>query len=120
VPLLDTLIGKDGGNPPDSMIATLEQDRYYRWCVYLFLLSQFVSLVWACAAWRSGALQPLDAVGLAVTVGVVGGVAINAAHELGHKSEKLERWLSKIALAQTGYGHSYVEHNRGHHVRVET
>ena len=120
VPLLDTLIGKDGENPPESLTAALEQDRYYRWCVYLFLPLQFASLVWACAIWSRGALRPLDSLGLAMTLGVVGGTGINAAHELGHKSEKLERWLSKIALAQTGYGHFYVEHNRGHHVRVAT
>jgi alkane 1-monooxygenase len=28
--------------------------------------------------------------------------------------------LSKIALAQSFYGHFYIEHNRGHHVRVAT
>jgi alkane 1-monooxygenase len=58
--------------------------------------------------------------GLALTIGVVSGIAINTAHELGHKKDELERWLSKIALAQTGYGHFYLEHNRGHHVRVAT
>src|SRR5690606_29118200 len=51
---------------------------------------------------------------------VVGGVAINTAHELGHKRESVERWASKIALAQTFYGHFFIEHNRGHHVRVAT
>lgn len=57
---------------------------------------------------------------LAMTAGVVAGVGINAAHELGHKSEKLEKWLAKVALAQSFYGHFYVEHNHGHHVRVAT
>ena len=28
--------------------------------------------------------------------------------------------MSKIALAQSFYGHFYIEHNRGHHVRVAT
>ncbi|MEK8107343.1 fatty acid desaturase [Micromonospora sp. M12] len=60
------------------------------------------------------------AAGLVATVGVVNGIAINTAHELGHKRERVERWLSKVALAPTGYGHFYVEHNRGHHVRVAT
>jgi alkane 1-monooxygenase len=120
VPLLDTLIGKDAQNPPDSMIGALEHDCYYRRCVYLFLPFQFASLLWACAIWSNGTLPAVDSLGLAATLGVVGGVGIAAAHELGHKSEKLERWLSKIALAQTGYGHFYVEHNRGHHVRVAT
>jgi alkane 1-monooxygenase len=118
--LLDTLIGKDSENPPDSMVARLEGDRYYRWCVYLFLPLQLAALVRACAEWSSGSLSVFDCLGLATTMGVVGGVGINTAHELGHKSEKVERWLSKITLAQSGYGHFYIEHNRGHHVRVAT
>ena len=59
-------------------------------------------------------------VALAITVGFIGGLGINTAHELGHKREAHERWLSKIALAQCCYGHFYIEHNRGHHVRVAT
>ena len=51
---------------------------------------------------------------------MVGGIAINTAHELGHKRKLSERWLSKVALAQSGYGHFFIEHNRGHHVRVAT
>src|SRR3979409_2199412 len=59
-------------------------------------------------------------VGRALTVRLVTGVAINPAHELGHKRASVERWLSKVALAQSGYGHFFIEHNRGHHVRVAT
>ncbi len=51
---------------------------------------------------------------------MVSGVAINTAHELGHKRASLERWLSRVALAQSGYGHFFIEHNRGHHVKVAT
>ena len=51
---------------------------------------------------------------------MLGGVGINTAHEMGHKKDSLERWLAKITLAQTWYGHFYIEHNRGHHVRVAT
>ncbi len=57
---------------------------------------------------------------LAISIGCIGGIGINTAHELGHKREENERWLSKIALAQSFYGHFYIEHNRGHHVRVAT
>jgi len=61
-----------------------------------------------------------DMLGLAISVGVINGVAINTAHELGHKKEKLDRWLARISLAPTFYGHFYVEHNRGHHKNVAT
>jgi alkane 1-monooxygenase len=119
-PILDIAVGVDATNPPDSVLKWLEQDRYYRWCTYVFIPVQYAGLIFACYLWSSGDLSVLDSLGLAFTVGVVGGIAINTAHELGHKRASSERWLSRIALAQTGYGHFFIEHNRGHHVRVAT
>jgi alkane 1-monooxygenase len=120
LPALDLLIGRTNDNPPDSERARLEADRYYRWITYLFLPVQYVSLAFTCWAWATQDLGLVSDLGLALTMGVVSGIAINTAHELGHKREENERWLSKIALASSGYGHFYVEHNRGHHVRVAT
>jgi alkane 1-monooxygenase len=119
-PLMDMAIGRDSVNPPDSVLKFLEQDRYYRWCTYLFIPIQYAGLVFACWMWASGDLNPVESIGLAMTMGVVGGIAINTAHELGHKRASSEKWLSRIALAQTGYGHFFIEHNRGHHVKVAT
>ncbi|MEV1287342.1 alkane 1-monooxygenase [Micromonospora sp. NPDC049679] len=120
IPVVDLLFGDDRTNPPPEAAARLQQVRYYRWITYLYLPAQFAALVACCAVWVRGGLGLAGATGLVLTIGIVNGIAINTAHELGHKREKLERWLSKIALAPTGYGHFYVEHNRGHHVRVAT
>lgn len=120
IPAFDLVIGKDSANPPDSAIRWLEQDHYYRWCIYLFLPLQLASLVFACAWWVSGELGFVESLGLAFSVAMVSGIAINTAHELGHKTKAGERRLSKLALAQSGYGHFFIEHNRGHHVRVAT
>jgi alkane 1-monooxygenase len=119
-PLLDFAIGLDPTNPPDSVLKFLEQDPYYRWCTYLFIPIQYAGLLFACWMWGSGDLSIVESIGLALTMGVVGGVAINTAHELGHKRASSEKWLSRVALAQTGYGHFFIEHNRGHHVKVAT
>ncbi len=119
VPVVDVALGRDGENPPDEAIAWLEQDRWYRWCTYLYLPLQYAGLVFACAQWAGG-LSGQGALGLAITVGCVAAVGINTAHELGHKKDDLEKWLAKVALAQSAYGHFAVEHNRGHHVRVAT
>jgi alkane 1-monooxygenase len=119
-PLLDLIVGLDAANPPDDAIKWLEQDRYYRWCTYMYLPIQYAGLVFACWQWSSGKLSTVEDIGLALTVAMVSGVAINTAHELGHKRASMERWLSKVALAQSGYGHFFIEHNRGHHVRVAT
>ncbi|WP_084654654.1 alkane 1-monooxygenase [Nocardia altamirensis] len=120
IPVLDWLVGEDGNNLRDEEYEELSNDRYYRWCTFLFLPVQLIGLLVACAMWSGHELTVVDKLGLAVTVGFVTFIGINAAHELGHRVEKLERWLSKIALAQSGYGHFTVEHNRGHHVWVAT
>ncbi|MFL6023173.1 MAG: fatty acid desaturase [Marmoricola sp.] len=150
VPAIDLLIGLDRTNPPDDAIEALEKDKYYRWITFLFLPIQYLGFVGAMAVvagenpagwlvntlglhdWGMGlpfadrlmgesiGLGVVDKIGLAISIGVIGGIGINTAHELGHKREANERWLSKIALAQSFYGHFYIEHNRGHHVRVAT
>jgi alkane 1-monooxygenase len=120
VPAIDLVAGLDRSNPPDDVIERLENDRYYRWITYLFLPIQYVGFVVAFWLIARGDLSVVDKIGLAVSIGCIGGIGINTAHELGHKKESHERWLSKIALAQSFYGHFYIEHNRGHHVRVAT
>ena len=121
IPLLDVVIGDDPTNAPEEVIAWLERDRYYRWVTYLFLPCQLAATVVGC--WlmtRGGGLSVVDRLGIATTLGMINGVAINTAHELGHKTEHLERWFARVALAPSGYGHFVIEHNRGHHVRVAT
>lgn len=129
LPLLDLRFGPDGQNPPDEVTDRLENDKYYRYCTYIYIPFQYLSVVLgaylftaANLSWLGfdGALSWAGKLGVALSVGVLGGVGINTAHEMGHKKDSLERWLSKITLAQTCYGHFYIEHNRGHHVRVST
>jgi alkane 1-monooxygenase len=120
VPLLDMLLGVDRSNPPEAAVPQLDADRYYRRITYLLvpvLWVAFVFCVWFVAShdlpWH-GVLACL------LIGGAVGGFAINLGHELGHKGTPLERWLAKIVLAPSGYGHFHVEHNRGHHRDVAT
>ncbi|BDN81233.1 MULTISPECIES: alkane 1-monooxygenase [Mycobacterium] len=129
LPLLDLGFGPDGQNPPDEVMERLENDKYYRYCTYIYIPFQYLSVVLGAYLFTAsdlgwlgfdGGLNWLGKIGVALSVGVLGGVGINTAHEMGHKKDSLERWLSKITLAQTGYGHFYIEHNRGHHVRVST
>jgi len=120
IPTLDAVFHTDRSNPPDWAFESLENDRYYRWCTYLFLPLQFAGLIFGAWYVTHHDMAWYSELGFALTVGTVAGVGINTAHELGHKKDRTERWLSRLALAQSGYGHFYVEHNRGHHNRVAT
>ena len=129
IPIADIFFGPDGENPPDEVMEHLENDKYYRYLTYIYIPFQYISVFLAAYLITAGNLSWLgidgglglaDKIGLAISIGCIGGIGINTAHELGHKKVDLERWLSRITLAQTFYGHFYIEHNRGHHVRVAT
>lgn len=120
MPLLDLALGEDFSNPPESAVAQLDQDFFYRALVWAYVPFQMLGTV--LGAWIAIS-QPMSwyaFAALVLTVGSFNGIGIATAHELGHKKETLDRWLAKIALAPTMYGHFYVEHNRGHHKRVAT
>lgn len=120
IPLADWLVGEDRSNPPESAVPALEADRYYRVIVALYVPAQFALTIFG--AWLAATqVESIWALaGLVLTVGAINGVAINTSHELGHKHNAWERWLAKLALAPTFYGHFFVEHNRGHHKNVAT
>ncbi len=123
VPVLDYLVGESLNESSENAPESMNTDPFYRWATELYLPAQYLSLVFACWLWAGGGWLQMTAGGkiaLMFTVGIIGGVAINAAHELGHQRAKAERRLAKLALAQTCYGHFFVEHNRGHHLRVAT
>lgn len=49
-----------------------------------------------------------------------GVIAINIAHELGHRKEKFYQNIAKTLLLFTNYTHFFIEHNKGHHRFVAT
>ncbi len=120
VPVLDWAFGEDYSNPTEDVVETLDKDLYYRVLVWAYVPSQLAGTVLGAWLAATHALPWYAYAGLVLSVGAFNGVGIGTAHELGHKREKLDRWLAKVALAPTMYGHFFVEHNRGHHRRVAT
>ena len=120
IPLADKLMGEDNANPPDSAMAKLGADRYYRWALYLSV-PIYIGM-WFYMAWfaMSHAMPWYGWLGMVASLGVGCGLAINIGHELGHQTNPVERFLAKLVLAPGFYGLFYVEHNRGHHLRVAT
>ncbi|MBY6539647.1 alkane 1-monooxygenase [Rhodococcus sp. BP-349] len=129
VPIADRIVVPFDENPPEDLVEALEADFWYRGCLYAYVPMQFFGIGLSSylltaddLSWLGleNGLSLASKIGVALTIGLVGGIGINTAHELGHKKVEYERWLSRIVLAQSFYGHFYVEHNRGHHVRVAT
>jgi alkane 1-monooxygenase len=120
MPLLDALIGEDENNPPEAVVPQLDADRFYRWLTWATVPLHFVALI-GCAWWAgTHELSWGGLLLLAYAAGVDSGLGLNTAHELGHKHNRLEQILARLALAVPAYGHFTVEHGRGHHRWVAT
>ncbi len=120
IPALDLMLGSDSSNPPEAAVPALEEDRYYRYLTYITVPLHYVTFLTAAWVVGTGHLSWVSYLGLALSVGIINGLAINTGHELGHKKTGVERWLAKLVLAVVGYGHFYIEHNKGHHKHVAT
>ena len=120
IPVLDKYIGQDTENPPEEAIAELEADPYYAKIVNLYIPLQYIANIYGNYIASKESTPTSDRILIGLTLGVVNGVAINTAHELSHKSGKLQHYLSHLCLAPTGYNHFRIEHPYGHHLRVAT
>jgi alkane 1-monooxygenase len=119
-PLIDMALGTDTSNPPESAVPALEKDMYYRvvtWALAPLLWGAFIYGAWF---YTTTPLSWGGRIAGVLSIGAVGGFCINLGHELGHKKDGLERWIAKLILAPTFYGHFTIEHNRGHHRDVAT
>lgn len=121
IPLLDWAIGRaEAASAPEER-ARLAGSPLFRAILLAYVPLQLALILWGARIVGSGELAPLQTLGLTLSIGLVtGSQGITIAHELGHKSSRLDRWLARVLLVSVGYGHFTVEHNRGHHQRVAT
>ncbi len=119
-PSLEFVMGHDYSNPSEEDFNKMSLDPYYMRLLFFSsacFLSSFTIVVYYVINHDLGLMSYLA---LSLSTGESMGMAINLSHELGHKYQAAAKWTAKLNLAPVFYGHFYVEHNRGHHVRVAT
>ena len=62
----------------------------------------------------------VDQILLGVSMGAINGIGVNTAHELSHRPNKKDHYLSHATLMPLFYNHFRVEHPYGHHKRAAT
>jgi alkane 1-monooxygenase len=120
VPILDLLIGVDTQNaaesPPGALKATT-----FRLATWLALPVQALVLLWGAGVVTRPAASIVELVGAVIAAGMTGGViGITVAHELVHRSSRLDRAVGNALLVLVCYLHWATEHVAGHHKRVAT
>ncbi|MBS8241002.1 alkane 1-monooxygenase [Marinobacter lipolyticus] len=121
IPVLDMLLGKDSLNPDEATdVPIMNSEAFYRVITLGWVAAFAVLLVWGMATLASGVFSVAGGLGWVVSIGIVGGLGINVAHELIHKDDRLETWAGGFLLSLVCYAGFKVEHLRGHHVHVST
>ena len=119
VPLIELFSTGSRSNPDSYEEAKRRSSFIYDGLLYLMVLMQWVSIF--VFFHYSGYFSGWEFVGVVLSMGILcGTLGINVAHELGHRPDKLNRFLAKATLLTSLYMHFYIEHNRGHHQRVGT
>ena len=120
IPVLDRYLGQDQQQIAPEDLKQLQHDPYYQRVVAAYLPLQYSANLYAAYLSRKKTTTYVEVALLGSLLGVVNVVAINVAHELGHKAQAYQHLLAHIALLPTGYQHFRIEHNYGHHRHVAT
>ena len=116
IPIIDWLAGHDTAHPTGDE----GRNPLYQAALWLWVPLQLSML--GLGLWRmSQGVTWTEGIGLAVSLGILtGGGGINVAHELMHRTERIDRALSEVLMASVTYTWFCVEHVQGHHRRVAT
>ena len=121
LPTCDYLLGHDSANVPAEREKQVALDPWFKALTLLALPVQLALLAFSGYWFAHAGFNALGMAGWLLSQGIVGGIlAINTAHELIHKDEKIERAAGGLLLTSVGYHGFKIEHLRGHHVHVST
>lgn len=99
----------------------IKKNRIFDILVWLVLPMQYLILGIFLYKLNDRTLSLADKLWLTGSYGICAAIyGINVAHELGHRTNKIEQWMAKLLLLSTQYTHFFIEHNYGHHKHVGT
>lgn len=116
VPVLDLVCGIDPFNPDKAVSGVLHNDNRFSaiTCIWTPIHCCIILLGLLC-------VNEQNLIGLIFSVGFTSGiVGITFAHELMHKTSRIEIFLANVIMHSVSYPHYCIEHVQGHHKNVAT
>ena len=122
VPALELALPPARGNLDAAGRARVEADgRWYDALLYAVAPVQLATLALFLVQVREPGISALEVAGRVSAMGICCGVlGVNAGHELGHRKERLARFLGQLCMLTSLQNHFAPYHNRGHHRNVAT
>jgi alkane 1-monooxygenase len=121
LPLVDALAPPNPVTLDNDDVAALDRTLAFRVITWAWVPVHVALIIWALDYVHSTPLEAWQFVSFVVAVGsTAGAVGMTFAHELIHRSGRLERGLGDVLLALMTYRHFAIEHVHGHHRHVGT
>jgi alkane 1-monooxygenase len=120
IPIIELITKPNAGNLTQENRLKVKNKKFFLWALRLSVPVQLFCGIYMLHQ-IDGALDFSTRIGRILSYGMLCGVmGINIAHELGHKTNRIDQFLAKVLLTTTLYTHFYLEHNFGHHKNVGT
>ena len=120
IPFFELILKVDKSNLSEQEKILAANDSFYSILLYLMLPVQFGFLVYFMFNIQE-TQSTSDLIGQISSMGLMCGVlGINIGHELGHRSNRFERFIGELLLLSSLENHFLPYHNRGHHTNVGT
>lgn len=121
IPILELILPLNPENYDEIEIENRLKNPLFDLMLYLNVPIIYGTLIYSLQKLTADTLSQTEIIGMTLSVGVIlGANGINVAHELGHRTNILEKMLGKLLLIPSHYTHFFIEHNHGHHFHVST
>lgn len=121
IPIMELVLPARTDNPDPATETQRNTIMFFDWLLYLHVPLVYALIVFFVYRVGFTALSPWEIAGMTLSMGVIiGTYGINVAHELGHRTDKVSEWFSRLLLVPSFYTHFTIEHNYGHHRHVGT
>ena len=97
------------------------KDKFFDWLLYLNVPIVYLTLIYGLYLFATSDIQLYEYFGFILSLGILLATnAVNVAHELGHRKNKIDIFITRLLLLPCLYMHFTLEHNYGHHKNVAT
>jgi alkane 1-monooxygenase len=120
IPVLELFFKPNSKNLSEEEKQIAKNDPFFNWVLYAIVPLQ-IGFVMLFLIVIQEELPTFDLIGRISSLGVLCGIlGINVGHELGHRTNRFERFLGEILLLTSLETHFLPYHNSGHHYNVAT
>jgi alkane 1-monooxygenase len=120
VPILEFVFRPDHSNFDEKEKQSRANDAFFDYFLYALVPVLWGVVVFFLFSISVPGLSWFELLGRTFSMGVLGAIAINLGHELGHRTNRIEQLLGETSLLISLENHFLPYHNLGHHRNVAT